>query len=282
MILWSIKFLNTAKTAIAGRKYPHQLAWAVAFGLLLGIVPQGNLLAIALLLVVLSLKINHAMAGLTAIATTLLIAARLDPIAHTVGDTVLTDPRISPWAQSAWQWPFAAWTDLNNTVVMGSFLIGVTALVPVFVISYPIFRLFKPSDDRGDDTIGVIDTTQHHADARKTETSAHQIVIIDRGDDRIAAPHSKSPQSEERVEFESIESESTGDDPMTGGTENRIAVETRIDVIRMKGDRTVDSTNADNSGDAVGETKTTEEQPMDEALNYLLRQLRDSRQRSAA
>lgn len=269
MILWSIKLLSTVKKAIAGRKYPHQLAWAVAFGLLLGIVPHGNLLAIALLVIVLSLKINHAMVGLTAIATTLLIAARLDPIAHIVGDTVLTNPHISPLALSAWQLPLLPWTDLNNTVVMGSFLIGVTALVPVFVLSYPVFRLFKPSDNRTDVTI-------------ETEPSTHQVVMIDRGDNRIAAPHSKSSHTNEQVEFESIESESTADDPMTNGMENRIAVETRIDVIRMKGDPTVDSASADNSGDAVAETKMTEEQPMDEALNYLLRQLRDSRQRSAA
>ena len=61
MILWTLKLISTARRAIAGRKYPHQLAWAVAFGLLLGVVPHGNLLAIGLLLLVLSLKINHAM-----------------------------------------------------------------------------------------------------------------------------------------------------------------------------------------------------------------------------
>ncbi len=86
MILWTIKLLNTVKKVIAGRKYPHQLAWATAFGLLLGIVPHGNLLAVALLVLVLSLRINHAMVALTAIATTFLVASRFDPVAHLIGD----------------------------------------------------------------------------------------------------------------------------------------------------------------------------------------------------
>ena len=72
MILCICKLVSTARRAIAGRKYPHQMAWGVAFGLLLGVIPHGNLLALLVLLVVLSLKINHAMAALTAVGTTFL------------------------------------------------------------------------------------------------------------------------------------------------------------------------------------------------------------------
>ena len=59
MIFWMVKLLNSLRRAIEGRKHPHQLAWAVALGLLLGVVPHGNLLAFALVILVLSLKINH-------------------------------------------------------------------------------------------------------------------------------------------------------------------------------------------------------------------------------
>jgi hypothetical protein len=56
-----------------------------------------------------------------------------------------------------------------------------------------------------------------------------------------------------------------------------VAVETRIDVIRMKDYRSGDK------GAAAEQTDSSNEhQPMDEALNYLLRQLRDSQQRKAA
>jgi uncharacterized protein (TIGR03546 family) len=280
MILWTIKLLSTAKKAIAGRKYPHQLAWATAFGLLLGIVPHGNLAAVAIVVLVLSLKINHAMVALTAIATTFLVATRIDPLAHMIGDIVLTHPEINSIAVSAWRLPLVPWTDLNNTVVMGSLLIGVTSLIPVFVVTYPIFRLFAPAVDSDAEVSERSDTRAHStaqrpADARKKEDSDHQIVMVDRGHDRVASPHSG-----ETVDFQEVRSESTNDDPV-----NQVAVQTRIDVIRMKGSttiRSVPNVGGANTEQTSADTQATKEQPMDEALNYLLRQLRDSQQRSAA
>ena len=94
MIFWIVKLVNSLRRAIEGRRYPHQLAWAVALGLLLGVVPHGNLLAFVLVILVLSLKINHAMAGLTAVCVTFL-AVKLDPYSHEVGNFVLTIPNCS-------------------------------------------------------------------------------------------------------------------------------------------------------------------------------------------
>ena len=58
--------------------------------------------------------------------------------------------------------------------------------------------------------------------------------------------------------------------------EPQVAVETRIDVIRMTDNRGAEEQNAANV------SENTDPEPMDEALNYLLRQLRDSQQRKAA
>ena len=286
MILWTIKLLNTVKKVIAGRKYPHQLAWATAFGLLLGIVPHGNLLAVALLVLVLSLRINHAMVGLTAIATTFLIASRFDPVAHLVGDTVLMHPKINPIAVSVWQLPLVPWTDLNNTVVMGSLLCGVAALIPVFVLTYPMFRLLAPAEGSEADAseqqaIQRQDTAPRPADARKNEDSAHQVVMIDRGHDHVGSPHRT-----ETVEFEEVSAASPTNAQAPDDSENRVAVQTRIDVIRMKNNQQSNSGSANTAASEAEQTSidtnATDDQPMDEALNYLLRQLRDSQQRSAA
>src|SRR6056297_2808288 len=113
MIMFLMKLLSTSRKAIAGRKHPHQLAWGIAFGLLLGIVPHGNLLAVALVLLILSLKINHAMVGLTAVAVSF-VAVRLDPFSHQVGDFILSHPESQQYAAQMWQWPLMPWTDLNN------------------------------------------------------------------------------------------------------------------------------------------------------------------------
>ncbi len=304
MILWIYKLISTARRAIAGRKYPHQLAWAVAFGLMLGAIPHGNLLALMVLLVVLSLKINHAMAGLTAVGTTF-VAAYMDPYSHQVGDFVLTHPSVRETAVAAWQLPLVPWTDLNNTVVMGSFLIGAGALLPVFAVTYPIFRLFAPktSADPGPSHVAQAKRREKERAKAAAQSKAipHQLVLVDQGHATVAPPHrsdetlpvqslpvqslpvqslpvqSLPVQAEQRTEdVEFIEL-----DPPAASGEPRMAVETRIDVIRMKDHRNVGTSDDSKTKDVTDEL-STDGQPMDEALNYLLRQLRDSQQRKAA
>jgi hypothetical protein len=217
------------------------------------------------------------MAGLTAVAATF-VATKLDPYSHQVGDFVLTHPQLSDHAAGAWQLPLMPWTDLNNTVVMGSLLIGVTALVPVFVITYPIFRLLAPSQSNSDDGDGKPAATPTHVRPEST----HQVVMVDQGHGGVSAPYA-APDSAPLRELPSAEAGAhqevdfveVGDDAEPADAENQIAVETRIDVIRMQDHRGTESASQD--ADA-----SNEQQPMDEALNYLLRQLRDSKQRKAA
>jgi uncharacterized protein (TIGR03546 family) len=287
MILWTIKQVSNVRQAIAGRKYPHQLAWAVAFGVLLGVVPHGNLLAIAILLVVLSLKLNHAMAGLTAVLVTF-GATQLDPYSHEVGNFVLTHPQLSEATTTLWELPLVPWTDLNNTVVMGSFLLGLGALLPIFVITYPIFRLMAPQSET--------DPDDRRMASQREQESSHEVIMVDQGHSGITSPHrgpSKVPQygsetssygaetsspqateseSPDDVEFVEVDRGLEDEQP-----DNCIAVETRIDVIRMMDHRSATPESASQQVDA-----SDEQQPMDEALNYLLRQLRDSQQRKAA
>ncbi|MFK8112644.1 MAG: TIGR03546 family protein [Rubripirellula sp.] len=289
MILWIVKLISTARRAIAGRKYPHQLAWAVAFGLLLGVVPHGNLLALILLVVVLSLKINHAMAALTAIAATF-VATKLDPFSHQVGEYVLSNPRINEAAVNAWQMPLVPWTDLNNTVVMGSFLIGVAALLPVFALTYPVFRLFQPAEEDLEERSPAQRNTTGSRQTAETQTYAdsHGVVMVDQGHQQVNRPHTqradrdgvsitRSTSTSTTTESEQVEFVRVDTTDETSEDENRVAVETRIDVIRMKDYREPGSQDASQPSDGDNEN-----QPMDEALNYLLRQLRDSQQRKAA
>ena len=276
MILWTLKLIGTVRRALAGRKYPHQLAWAVAFGTLLGVIPHGNLLALGVVLIVLSLKINHAMAGLTAVATTFL-AVYLDPYSHQVGDYVLTHPGFRETATTAWQLPLVPWTDLNNTVVMGSFLIGVASLVPVFAVTYPMFRMLAPADDVGNEPISS-PKSKPGVDSRSGVTAgsaakAHQLVLVDQGHAIVAPPHHSGQLQKERPGEMSEEVKFVELDQSTTSSAERVTVETRIDVIRMKDHRSVGVPGASKVDEA------TDGQPMDEALNYLLRQLRDSQQK---
>lgn len=284
MILWTIKLLRNVRQAIAGRNQPYQLAWAVAFGLVLGMVPHGNLVAVTWLIVILSLNLNHSMAAITAIGSSF-AAGYLDPYSHRLGEFLLAHPGFREPLAQAWQWPLVPWTDLNNTIVLGSVVMGLAALLPVFVITYPVFRY-----------LGRRGLAVEH-DPPPPPHDTHQVVVIDASHTRVARPHTATPQTATPDTLHPGAPSPAADDfvPLpdraaskqreaAADPEERIAVETRIDVIRLSDYRA-----ALGMDQPTGETEPSvsdgaddDSEPMDDAFRYLLRQLRDSKQRKAA
>jgi hypothetical protein len=214
------------------------------------------------------------MAALTAVGTTFL-ATLLDPYSDQVGSYILTHPKLQDSFASAWQLPLVPWTDLNNTVVMGSFLIGVASLGPVFALTYPLFRMVAPRDGI-DPESGKGNAATLKGTSGPPAGQPHQLVMVDSGHATVAPPHRREDGRPEPSESPAEEIDFVEMDKPERSPEEFVAVETRIDVIRMKDHRSVDPAEP-------AENKTaTDQQPMDEALNYLLRQLRDSHQRKAA
>ena len=66
----------------------------------------------------------------------------LDPLAHTVGVSVLTyTPLESTWAWLI-QLPVMPWTRFDNSIVMGSLVIGLLAAYPLYRISRYLFEVY--------------------------------------------------------------------------------------------------------------------------------------------
>ncbi len=302
MILWTIKLLSNVKKAIAGRNHPSQLAWAVAFGLVLGLVPHGNLVALAWVLVVLSINVNHSMVAVTAIASSFL-AGRLDPYSHRVGDYLLSQPRLHDGLMTAWQWPLVPWTNLNNTVVLGSLVIAMLAMMPVVIITLPIFRHLGRKFQAAEATPLTAKQSRrrrsrvaHEQPNHAEENAAHEILVVDQSHASVARPH-RTPATKvagnkvarKLVAKKTVAPPSLSSDgatsshpttaPVTGvAPEPHVAIETRVDVIRI-----ADYREADKNGPSDGDHRVDEDgQPMDEAFRYLLHQLRDTQQRKAA
>lgn len=112
---------------------PRELALGLAIGMLLGLIPKGNLTAVLLSMLLLSLRANVAIGAMSAFVFSW-IGMLLDPIAHRLGLAVLGNA----WLDPLWSWcyelPFVAWTHFNNSVVMGNLLLGL-------VLFYPTLRL---------------------------------------------------------------------------------------------------------------------------------------------
>jgi uncharacterized protein (TIGR03546 family) len=284
VVKYFLKQIKSAWHAVAGRTEPSQLAWAVAFGVLLGIVPHGNLLAVGLIILVLSLHLNHALATVTAVATVFL-ATRLDPYSHQVGQFILRHEDFSRHMASAWQLPFVPWTDTNNTVVTGSFVIGVIALTPIFMLTYPIFHLFRskgtPID--GDKGGAAAALSEERASSSAGRSRLRSNAVADPAQPNPAPP---SPNLSPALAPTAIDAAMVGMNATRTGNVQESAnpsnsepqlIETRIDVIRM-----AKRTEKDKAPAVEAEDISKQDEPMSEALNYLLRQLNDSRDRRAA
>ncbi|MEZ6091354.1 MAG: TIGR03546 family protein [Pirellulaceae bacterium] len=139
MIIWLYRQIQGIRKALAGRDDPEQLAWAMALGVLVGVVPKGNLVAVILVLGILALRINHSMAAVTAVAVSF-AAKMIDPFTHKLGQWVLNVEALQNFYAWSWRQPLVPWTDLNNTVVMGSLLVGLMTLFPTYSLTLPMFR----------------------------------------------------------------------------------------------------------------------------------------------
>ena len=123
--------------AISSNTRPGAIAHAVSCGVLLGFMPKDNLLWYILFIFILFMNIQRG-----AYALSILLGAALtvflDPLFYSVWYSILTVESVKPYYASLLDIPFVAFTKFNNTVVMGSFVCGVAAYIPLYVLA----RLF--------------------------------------------------------------------------------------------------------------------------------------------
>lgn len=135
LILRPVRLLLQAVTMAST---PRQMSLGLAFGVLLGLVPKGNLLAVVLGLMLAATRLNLAVAALGAMVAAV-VAVVCDGWFDQLGWWVLSRPQLA----GVWEWlyakPFVPWTDFNHSIVMGSFVTGLVLILPVHLLSQPLF-----------------------------------------------------------------------------------------------------------------------------------------------
>src|SRR5438105_332981 len=94
--------LRYLATALILETTPRQLAWGFALGMLIGLVPKGNLIVVSLMTLFCALRINAA-SGTAAIFLFSGAGMFLDPFSDRVGNYLLTLPALQSF-----------WTSLYN------------------------------------------------------------------------------------------------------------------------------------------------------------------------
>jgi uncharacterized protein (TIGR03546 family) len=134
MLSLFLRPLRQAISALLAGDSPRQLAAGFAIGMVLGLMPKGNLIALSLCVLVFSLRVNTSLA-LTAAALFSWTGAALDPFANKLGLQVLSVGTMQATYASVLNLPLGPWLGFNNTAVMGSLLIGLYLAYPVYWVS---------------------------------------------------------------------------------------------------------------------------------------------------
>jgi uncharacterized protein (TIGR03546 family) len=125
--------------ALNGNIKASQIAAGFSWGLLLALVPAGNLLWVALFLISFVLKHHHGTKFFILAVVKLIMPFFVTHI-DAVGWLVLNLEALRPIFITLSNTPFVPFTKFNNTLVMGGFCIGVALFIP----SYILIRLFVP------------------------------------------------------------------------------------------------------------------------------------------
>ncbi|MDZ7725743.1 MAG: TIGR03546 family protein [candidate division KSB1 bacterium] len=129
-----LKLISKLIKALRSNATPVQLSWGFVLGMFPGLTPPWNAhnLLIAVLIIILNVNISMAILAFLFFS---LFAYLLDPLFHELGYFLLVEVS---FLESVWlfvsQAPVMAYFNLNNTVVLGSLLVCILLIVPVFLL----------------------------------------------------------------------------------------------------------------------------------------------------
>ena len=136
-----LRLLKDVLLALHGGSQPRHLAAGFALGAALGLVPKGNLFAVAFFLLFFLLNVHKGMALLTAGLFTG-VGYAIDGPAHRIGLALLrADALHGPWT-ALYDLPIVPLTRFNNTVVLGNVILGALLYAPLYFSFLKAFALY--------------------------------------------------------------------------------------------------------------------------------------------
>jgi uncharacterized protein (TIGR03546 family) len=122
---------------------PAQISWGIALGAVVGIMPFNILLSLFLILCILLVNVNWS-AAMLAIAVFGVISIPLDILSHAIGYALLTrvDPLLPVWTW-LYNLPIVPFTRFNNSVMLGSLVLGLILLIPNYLLFKRLIILYR-------------------------------------------------------------------------------------------------------------------------------------------
>ena len=137
-----ISFIAKLIVALNSNSRPSELASGIAFGFWLALIPGGNLLWIALFIIAFFLKHNIA-ALLLSLGIFRLFISIFDPILDRIGGALLEYPVLQDFFTSLYNAPYLSYSNFNNTIVTGGFILGIILWGPIFFIFIVVIKIYR-------------------------------------------------------------------------------------------------------------------------------------------
>ncbi|RLD30544.1 MAG: DUF2062 domain-containing protein [Bacteroidetes bacterium] len=137
-----ISFIAKLLVALNSNSRPGELASGIAFGLLLALVPAGNLLWLAIFIIVFFIKHNIA-ALLLSMGLFRIFISVFDPFLDLIGGRFLGIQAFHSFFTNLYNIPLFSYSNFNNTIVMGGFLLGLILWVPVFILFTKLIKIYR-------------------------------------------------------------------------------------------------------------------------------------------
>jgi len=132
--MFGLEFIAKLIKILRSEISPNQISAGFILGMMLGLTPFWSLHNLIIILLILLLKVNIATA-IFSFGIFSAIGYLLDPVFHNLGFYLLVDVKSMHGIWSAlYNFPVIALSKYNNTVVMGSFVMSLVLLLPVFIL----------------------------------------------------------------------------------------------------------------------------------------------------
>lgn len=143
MLNFLFRPLRQLLAALTTNDSANQLAWGFTIGMVLGMVPKGNLIAALLMVMLCGLRVNRS-AGLLAAGIFSLVSPLLDGVTHQIGESVLYQPGLQPFYAWLYEQPLGPFLGFHNTVTIGSLLFALYITYPCYYGSRLAFERLGP------------------------------------------------------------------------------------------------------------------------------------------
>ena len=136
------KYIKRLLKALNANAHPGDIAHAVSLGLLLALVPKGNLLWPFLFVLTMFIRMNKGAFFISFICLSFAVPFA-DVLIERLGFFVLSMKVLSPVFTVMYQTPFVGLTRFNNTMVAGGLLAGIIAYVPAYALSRYLVSAYR-------------------------------------------------------------------------------------------------------------------------------------------